>query len=152
VSLVLGDEDLGGTVATGTVSPIISHGNLAGSTSRPGRSETAATVDKRKDPGRCVRPNQGIKRENRAMAKPSSRRVAASNPKIKTAVCLSPDTFKRLGAACLAESLSQSELVELLINRACSGYVISIRGQRIGDVHVNTTDRQEPTTEINSAA
>jgi hypothetical protein len=86
------------------------------------------------------------------MAKPSSRRVAASTPKIKTAVTLAPETFKRLGAACLAESLSQSELVEMLINRACSGYVISIRGARIGDNHVNPTDRLESSTELNPAA
>ena len=62
------------------------------------------------------------------MAKSNSRSVAAKPAKIKTAVVISPEAFQRLGAACLKENLSQSEIVEALINRALSGYVVSVRG------------------------
>jgi hypothetical protein len=53
--------------------------------------------------------------------------------KIKTAVVLSPLAVKRLGAACVAESLTQSELVEWLINTRLKDYSIGLPplGQRI---------------------
>jgi hypothetical protein len=65
------------------------------------------------------------------MAKSLSRTVATKPSRVKTAVVISPEAFRRLGAACLAENLTQSELVELLINRSLSGYVVSVRGERI---------------------
>jgi hypothetical protein len=63
------------------------------------------------------------------MAKANSRVVATKPSRVKTAVVISPEAFRRLGAACLAENLSQSEIVEALINRALSGYVVQVRGQ-----------------------
>jgi hypothetical protein len=66
------------------------------------------------------------------MAKSDSRRVATSTARIKTAVYLSPTAYQRLGAASVAEMKNQSEIVELLINRHLSVYVLSIRGERIG--------------------
>jgi hypothetical protein len=66
------------------------------------------------------------------MARSISRTVATKPSRVKTAVVISPEAFRRLGAACLAESMTQSEIVEMLINRSLSGYVVSVRGERIG--------------------
>jgi hypothetical protein len=63
------------------------------------------------------------------MAKSVSRSVATKPSRVKTAVVISPEAFQRLGAACLKENMTQSEIVEMLINRALSGYVVSVRGQ-----------------------
>jgi hypothetical protein len=63
------------------------------------------------------------------VAKPISRSVATKPSRVKTAVVISPEAFRRLGAACLAENMTQSEIVEMLINRSLSGYVVSVRGQ-----------------------
>jgi hypothetical protein len=62
------------------------------------------------------------------MAKSTSRTVSQRPARVKTAVVISPEAFRRLGAACLAENMTQSELVEALINRSLSGYVVSVRG------------------------
>lgn len=86
------------------------------------------------------------------MAKSTSRRAVQSAAKVKTAVTLTPECFKRLGACCLSEGLSQSEVVERLINERLAGYVVSIRGSRIVDARVNLTDRQEATESVNPAA
>jgi len=75
------------------------------------------------------------------MAKSTSRRAVQSAVKVKTAVCLSPEAFRRLGACCLSENMTQSEVVELLISRALSGYVVSVRGAGINPVAL--TDRQD---------
>ncbi len=83
------------------------------------------------------------------MAKSISRAVSTKPSRVKTAVVISPEAFRRLGAACLAESMTQSEIVELLINRSLSGYVVSVRGDRIGSVA--TVDRQEQRSDINLA-
>jgi hypothetical protein len=66
------------------------------------------------------------------MAKSSSRKVVSAPARIKTAVSLTPESFKRLGAACIQEGMTPSELVELMINRLLSGYVIQVRGPGIG--------------------
>jgi hypothetical protein len=68
------------------------------------------------------------------MAKSIGRSVSTKPSRVKTAVVISPEAFRRLGAACLAESMTQSEIVEMLINRSLSGYVVSVRGERIGSV------------------
>ena len=57
------------------------------------------------------------------MAKSNSRAVAE---KTKTAVVLSPIAIKRLGAACVAESLTQSEIVEWLINDRLKDYAVTL--------------------------
>jgi len=44
-----------------------------------------------------------------------------------------------MGAACIKEGMTQSEVVELLINRSLSGYVVSVRGERIRE----SADRQD---------
>jgi hypothetical protein len=64
------------------------------------------------------------------MAKSNSR---AGAEKIKTAVVLSPLAVKRLGAACVAESLTQSELVEWLIHDRLKDYSVQLPpvGKRI---------------------
>jgi hypothetical protein len=51
--------------------------------------------------------------------------------KTKTAVSLTDEAIRRLGAACTAHGLDQSELVEWLIQENLSGYVIQVRGQPI---------------------
>jgi len=75
------------------------------------------------------------------MAKSTSRHVAASPARVKTAVTISAEAYRRLRAACAAEGLEQGELIELLINRLLSGYVVSVRGERI--VPVEGKDRAE---------
>jgi hypothetical protein len=65
--------------------------------------------------------------------------------RVRTAFHISPEAFRRLGAACVAEDLTQSEIVELLINRALSGYVVSVRGERIR----HSEDRRDLPAEIN---
>jgi hypothetical protein len=66
------------------------------------------------------------------MAKQTPRRAAAPTTRIKTAVYLSPAAYQRLGLASLSETKSQSDVVEWLINRYLSGYVMSVRGKRLG--------------------
>jgi hypothetical protein len=85
------------------------------------------------------------------MPKATSRKAVSAPARIKTAVVISPESFRRLGAACLAENMTQSEIVEMLINRTLSGYVVQVRGERINPVHENT-DRQNPAESVNSAA
>jgi len=78
------------------------------------------------------------------MAKPTSRRGSTSPGRIKTAVYLSPAAYQRLGAASVAEVKKQSEIVELLINRHLSGYVLSVRGERIGHSTVSANSETQP--------
>ena len=68
------------------------------------------------------------------MARSTSRVVAAKPPRIKTAVLLTPEAFRRLGACCLSESMTQSDVIERLINRSLAGYVLQVRGERINPV------------------
>jgi hypothetical protein len=89
------------------------------------------------------------------MSKSNSRSVAAKPSRIKTAVVISPEAFRRLGAACLAENLSQSEIVEALINRALSGYVVSVRGQGFHAGQANpaaSVDRRIEVADVNLTA
>ena len=65
------------------------------------------------------------------MAKSNSRATA---DKTKTAVVLTPLAIQRLGAACVAESMTQSELVEWMIHDRLKGYAITkpSLGDRVG--------------------
>ncbi len=74
------------------------------------------------------------------MAKSTSRKIVQAPARVKTAVVITPEAFKRLGACCLSENMTQSEVVEMLINRHLSGYVLSIRGDRL--VSTALVDRQ----------
>lgn len=65
------------------------------------------------------------------MAKSTARKIAASPPRVKTAVTISAEAYRRLRTACAAEGLEQGELVEILINRHLAGYVVQVRGERI---------------------
>jgi hypothetical protein len=70
------------------------------------------------------------------VAKSSPLRAARGpeKPKIqktKTAVSLSDEAIKRLGAACVLHGVDQSDIVEWLIQENLSGYVIQVRGPRI---------------------
>jgi hypothetical protein len=82
------------------------------------------------------------------MAKSPSRTVATKPSRVKTAVVISPEAFRRLGAAGLAENLTQSELVELLINRSLSGYVVQVRGERISNASGASTVSVPSTAEV----
>lgn len=59
-------------------------------------------------------------------------RPAAPPSKIKTAVHLSPEAFRRLGIAAVMEGRSQSDIVEQLIAAGLRHYVVSVRGDRSG--------------------
>jgi hypothetical protein len=70
------------------------------------------------------------------MRKSTTRQVTASSAKparVKTAVCISPEAFQRIGACCIKEGMTQSEVFEFLVNRHLSGYVVSVRGDRLRD-------------------
>ena len=87
------------------------------------------------------------------MAKPTSRKAVSAPARVKTAVVISPEAFRRLGAACLAENMTQSEIVEMLINRTLSGYVISVRGERINPVApIDRPDSSDPVNQNATAA
>jgi hypothetical protein len=66
------------------------------------------------------------------MAKSPSRRGAVAPARVKTSVTISPESFQRLGAACIKEGWTQSEVVEWMIGRLLSGYCVQVRGDRIG--------------------
>jgi hypothetical protein len=83
--------------------------------------------------------------------KSSSRQSVPAPGRIKTAVCLSPEAFRRLGAACVSEHMSQSQLVELMINRLLSGYVISVRGPGVHASPVGSIDRPGDAADVNLA-
>ena len=70
------------------------------------------------------------------MRKSTSRQVASAAVKparVKTAVCISPEAFQRIGACCIKEGMTQSEVIEFLVNQSLSGYVVSVRGDRLRD-------------------
>ncbi len=77
------------------------------------------------------------------LAKTTGRKVAAAPSRVKTAVTISAEAYRRLRAACAAEGLEQGELIELMINRLLSGYVVSIRGERIVPVEGKDRDGGE---------
>ena len=83
------------------------------------------------------------------MAKPIARKVAAVPARVKTAVTISAEAYRRLRTACAAEGLEQGELVELLINRHLAGYVVQVRGERV--VAGDGKDRLEPDGQVNRA-
>ena len=59
------------------------------------------------------------------MAKSTGKKAAV---KVKTAVSLSAEAFRKLAIAGAVENKSQSELVEMMISRLLSGYSASVRG------------------------
>lgn len=61
----------------------------------------------------------------RPVAKPS-----AAPQKVKTAVHLSPESFRRLGIAAVMEGRTQSDIIDKLISDALRRYVVSDRGDR----------------------
>lgn len=75
---------------------------------------------------------------NAGQVSKSTRRQAKKSPapkveaKIKTAVHLSAEAFRRLGIATVMEGRSQSDLIESLILTGLKHYVVSIRGQSTG--------------------
>lgn len=81
------------------------------------------------------------------MAKPTARKVAATPVRVKTAVTISAEAYRRLRTACAAEGLEQGELVEILINRHLAGYVVQVRGERV--VAGDGKDRPEPDGQTN---
>lgn len=89
------------------------------------------------------------------MAKSSSRATAE---KTKTAVVLTPLAIQRLGAACVAESMTQSELVEWMIHDRLKGYSIAkpSLGERVGkrksSASVMTDESADLGAHVNSPA
>ena len=82
------------------------------------------------------------------MAKSNSRTVASKPARVKTAVLLTPEAFRRLGECCLSESMTQSDVIERLINRSLAGYVLQVRGERINPVA--SIDRPTEGAEVSS--
>ncbi len=84
------------------------------------------------------------------MAKPTARKVAATPARVKTAVTISAEAYRRLRTACAAEGLEQGELVELLINRHLAGYVVQVRGERV--IAGDGKDRPELDVQVGRAS
>jgi hypothetical protein len=92
--------------------------------------------------------------------KSTSRRAAVVAAKVKTSVTLSVEAFGRLGACCLKEGMSQGEVMEWLIDRHLSGYVVQVRGRRLRDAAGppdgaapgNTDDRRDAAGDVSPAA
>jgi hypothetical protein len=78
--------------------------------------------------------------------------------KIRTAFLLTPLAIKRIGAACVAESMNQSELIEMLVHERLNGYGIQQPRQadRIGQPKsaalIVTEDRLEIPGGVNLSA
>jgi len=100
------------------------------------------------------------KSTSRRVAPAAAKVVSTQAARIKTSVYLPHVTFKRLGACCLEEGMTQSDVVAKLIDRHLSGYYVSVKGAGIGDspsqpsqaAPANTDDRREGTAEISAAA
>ena len=56
------------------------------------------------------------------MAKSTNGKASMPAGKIKTAISLSPKSFRRLGAACVFLDVNQSEMIESLISAHLAGY------------------------------
>src|SRR5512135_1060797 len=93
-------------VAIGRGSPIGSHGQVVRSSGRVMAKCDHANGRKREEPqpGASSRARAQL-RGIRPMAKSTSRRAVSAPARIKTAVVISPEAFRRLGAACLAENM-----------------------------------------------
>lgn len=60
--------------------------------------------------------------------------TAGTKPaRIKTAVYLTPDQYQSLGAYCLKESDTQSDIIGRLITQNLSGYYVAVRGPGMKD-------------------
>jgi hypothetical protein len=95
---------------------------------------TEGNVVGSKSPGSNHRGHPVNTPENSAAAKSTRRQVKKPTPskgeaKIKTAVHLGAEAFRRLGIACVMEGKTQSDLVEALILTCTRHYVVSVRGQ-----------------------
>jgi hypothetical protein len=80
-----------------------------------------------------------VSKSTRRQGKKSS--APKVEPKVKTAISLSPDSFRRLGIAAVMSGRSQSELVESWIAENCKRWVVSDR------LHPN--DRRTGAGELN---
>jgi hypothetical protein len=85
------------------------------------------------------------------MAKQTSRQVAASPAKIKTAISLSPRAWKRLGGACVYYDKNQSELLEEKINEWFGGIRV-VNDHAKSSASVVLTDRLDVSHEVNPPA
>ena len=114
----------------GSDCPTGTHGQVAQSSRRLRRRFLATTADNRIGPDAGTSPRrEAYSSETQAMSRSSTRQVASSTKpiRVKTAVCISPKAFERIGACCLKEGLTQSELIELLVNQHLRGYYVAVQ-------------------------
>jgi len=78
------------------------------------------------------------------VAKSKSRQVTGSPTRVKTAFCLTQGANQKLGAASMAEGRKRSDIVEILINRYLSGYVVSVRGGGIWQFNGSASSESQP--------
>jgi hypothetical protein len=98
------------------------------------------------------------------MARSASHQVAKSPtaPRVKMSFSLTPKTARQVGAACVAEGMSQSEIAEMLFSRYLSGYFVGNRGASVAERHpdgpagragpVTNDDRRDAAVEISLPA
>jgi hypothetical protein len=72
--------------------------------------------------------------------------------RIKTAVYLSPESYKCLGAYCLKEDETQSDIIERLIKKSLSGYYVGVRGGSINGTPSQATPSNETPNQATPSA
>ena len=112
--------------------------------------ETEPEGDKETEPvsDKKPRPVSDKKRKKPGDEKPKK----SGDEKIKTAVHLSRDAINKLGAACVLEMKTQSQLIELLIKEQLSTYSVQAHdpGRRIK--FPAPSDRSKRTAEVSPSA
>ncbi|HKM56134.1 MAG TPA: hypothetical protein VJY33_22190 [Isosphaeraceae bacterium] len=121
--------------------------------SSPGRSrdkEADPVGDKEADQVSDMKPRPVSDKRRRPVSDKKTKE--ADDKKIKTAVHLSRDAINKLGAACVLEMKTQSQLIELLIREQLSTYSVQAHdpGRRIK--FTAPSDRSKRTAEVSASA
>lgn len=121
--------------------------------SSPGRSqdkETKPEGDKEPKPvsAKEPKPEGDKKRKKPGDEKPKK----PGDEKIKTAVHLSREAILKLGAACVYEAKTQSQLIELLIKEQLSTYSVQAREQDRRVKFATSSDRSKSAAGVSASA
>lgn len=97
------------------------------------------------------------KSPGRRASSAAARSVTTQTARIKTSVYLTPEQFRRLGACCLQESMTQSDVVGRLIDERLSGYYVTVRGASLSDspsraAPADPIDRRDTPGEVSDPA
>jgi hypothetical protein len=112
--------------------------------------ETEPEGDKETEPvsDKKPKPVSDKKRNKPGDEKPKK----SGDEKIKTAVHLSRDAIQKLGAACVLERTTQSQLIELLITKQLSTYSVQAHDPERRIKFTVPSDRSKRTAEVSTSA